>query len=103
MFFSFLKAGGVTQPSQIRYVHYFERLFYGERIPTKGVYLNRVAVSGIPKFAPDGQLKPTFKIYHVKKTVERQDDIQVILKMKITYAYTSWISSSLCQLIQSSN
>lgn len=73
----FLKAGGVTQPSQIRYVHYFERLFYGERIPTKGVYLDRLTVTGIPKFSSEGALRPSFRIYNVKKTKERQDDIPV--------------------------
>ena len=74
----FLKAGGVTQPSQIRYVKYFERLFYGERIPpAKGVFLDQIMVSGIPKFSKDGSLKPSFKVFQVKKSKESQDDIPV--------------------------
>lgn len=79
----------MTQPSQIRYVRYFEKLFFGERIPTKGLFLNQVTVNGIPKFSADGTLRPSIRVFQVKKTKDRQDDVPVRLHL---YADTNMIT-----------
>jgi phosphatidylinositol-3,4,5-trisphosphate 3-phosphatase/dual-specificity protein phosphatase PTEN len=60
-----LDAKGVTIPSQIRYVHYFERWLkspnFGE-LPTATITLNKIRLIGVPDFAGDGSCTPYFVI-----------------------------------------
>ena len=60
-----LNAKGVTIPSQVRYVHYFERWLnsdcFGE-IPDAPITLNKIRLIGVPDFAGDGSCTPYFVI-----------------------------------------
>ena len=60
-----LNAKGVTIPSQIRYVHYFERWLrsphFGE-LPTACITLNKIRIISVPDFAGDGSCTPYFVV-----------------------------------------
>lgn len=60
-----LDAKGVTIPSQIRYVHYFERWLrsshFGE-LPTACITLNKIRLISVPDFAGDGSCTPYFVV-----------------------------------------
>jgi hypothetical protein len=66
--------GGVTQPSQVRYVKYFEKLFFGGPLKVKAFSLNGVSFNGINDVA---SLRPSIKIYEVKKSKDSQEDLLV--------------------------
>lgn len=65
----FYKGGGVTQPSQRRYVHYFGELLKNwKKTP---VLKNLVSVSllGLPKFSGNkGCCRPFIEIYNVRES-----------------------------------
>lgn len=70
----FSTGGGVTQPSQVRYVKYFERLLFGEPLKAKGYFLNTIICAGISDV---DSLYPYINIFEVKKTKDVQDDLMV--------------------------
>lgn len=74
IFYRFLVGGGVTQPSQVRYVKYFEKLFFGGPLPVKAFSLNTMTINGINDVAG---LKPLIKIFEVKKSKDSQEDLLV--------------------------
>ena len=64
----------MTQPSQVRYVKYFERLLFGEPLQAKAFFLNNIIIRGITDL---DYIKPQINIFAVKKTKDAQDDILV--------------------------
>ncbi|ELU01243.1 hypothetical protein CAPTEDRAFT_123623 [Capitella teleta] len=58
------KLGGVTQPSQRRYVHYFAGLLSGGiKMNSSPIYLNHVIIHGVPDFDGRGSCRPFIKVY----------------------------------------
>lgn len=57
----FLKGGGVTQPSQVRYVHYFAGIFE-ERVKSPSVvYLEEICIKTVPRIGGHG-CRPVFEM-----------------------------------------
>jgi len=65
---------GVTIPSQIRYVYYFERAFHlgwtANTIPVVTVAIKKIKIHTIPKFSYLGGCSPYFLIENVKEKEE---------------------------------
>lgn len=60
-----LDTKGVTIPSQIRYVHYFERWIkspHFDELPTARMTLNKIRLISVPDFAGDGSCTPYFVV-----------------------------------------
>jgi hypothetical protein len=57
----------VTQPSQRRYVAYFERLLTTWRITPVLKYIVSVTLGGIPCFQKNKSCRPYIEIYNVKE------------------------------------
>ncbi|XP_032218321.2 tensin isoform X2 [Nematostella vectensis] len=64
------KLGGVTQPSQRRYVHYFSDYLEGKiKLSSEPMFLHHVIVHGIPNFDSKGGCKPFLRVYDGLKLV----------------------------------
>uniref|UniRef100_A0AAQ5WWY0 Tensin 1 n=1 Tax=Amphiprion ocellaris TaxID=80972 RepID=A0AAQ5WWY0_AMPOC len=64
------KALPVGQPSQKRYVHYFNGLLSGHiKINNKPLFLHHVIMHGIPNFESKGGCRPFLKIYQAMQPV----------------------------------
>jgi len=68
----FRENGGVTQPSQIRAVKYFEKvlnsyLSLNKVIDPIVVQAESITIHGVPDFSSSGTFKPAFKIYAVRE------------------------------------
>jgi len=62
----FSKGGGVTQPSQVRYVRYFHEILNGSRIYYPVAYhLQTFTIQNAPKFGVTTGIKPYIEIYKV--------------------------------------
>jgi len=59
----FSKGEGVTQPSQRRYVFYFEKLLHEKIYFPLVRTITAISINKIPKIKNDGFLKPFFEIY----------------------------------------
>ncbi|XP_031555162.1 tensin-2-like [Actinia tenebrosa] len=58
------KLGGVTQPSQRRYVHYFSDYLDGKiKLSSDPIFLHHVIVHGIPNFDGKEGCKPFLRVY----------------------------------------
>lgn len=56
--------GGVTQPSQRRYVHYFSDYLDGKvKLNTDPIFLHHIIVHGIPSFDTKDGCKPFLRVY----------------------------------------
>ncbi|KAJ7389211.1 Tensin-3 [Desmophyllum pertusum] len=62
--------GGVTQPSQRRYVHYFSDYLDGKvKLNTDPIFLHHVIIHGIPSFDARGGCKPFLRVYDGLKLI----------------------------------
>lgn len=62
--------GGVTQPSQRRYVHYFSDYLEGKvQLNTGPIFLHHVIIHGIPTFDTRGGCKPFLRVYEGLKLI----------------------------------
>ncbi|XP_060075755.1 uncharacterized protein LOC132555421 [Ylistrum balloti] len=58
------KLGGITLPSQIRYVEYFYGLLSGAiKINSNALYLHHIVIHGVPNFDTQGGCRPFIKVY----------------------------------------
>ncbi|XP_071112259.1 tensin-3-like isoform X3 [Haliotis cracherodii] len=58
------KLGGLPQPSQRRYVHYFAGLLSGAiKINSNALYLHHILIHGVPNFDTSGGCRPYIKVY----------------------------------------
>ncbi|XP_052813468.1 tensin-1-like isoform X3 [Mya arenaria] len=58
------KLGGLPQPSQRRYVHYFAGLLSGAiQINSSALYLHHILIHGVPNFDTNGGCRPFIKVY----------------------------------------
>ncbi|KAH9523954.1 Tensin-1 [Bulinus truncatus] len=58
------KLGGVTLPSQRRYVRYFSGLLSGAiKINSNPLYLHHILIHGVPNFDTKGGCRPFIKVY----------------------------------------
>ncbi|XP_033727865.1 LOW QUALITY PROTEIN: uncharacterized protein LOC117317245 [Pecten maximus] len=58
------KLGGITLPSQIRYVEYFYGLLSGAiKINSNPLYLHHIVIHGVPNFDTQGGCRPFIKVY----------------------------------------
>ncbi|XP_041374710.1 tensin-1-like isoform X3 [Gigantopelta aegis] len=58
------KLGGISQPSQRRYVHYFAGLLSGAiKINSNALYLHHILIHGVPNFDTKGGCRPYIKVY----------------------------------------
>ncbi|XP_053386052.1 tensin-3-like isoform X4 [Mercenaria mercenaria] len=58
------KLGGLPQPSQRRYVHYFAGLLSGAiQINSSALYLHHILIHGVPNFDTRGGCRPFIKVY----------------------------------------
>lgn len=57
---------GVTQPSQIRYIHYFYKLLKDYRISPTVKLIDYIKLSDIPAFSHKNSCKPIFEIISAK-------------------------------------
>lgn len=88
----FSKGGGVTQPSQVRYIHYFNEIFKGNIKSPLSVYLDKIELKTLPHIHGNG-CKPIFEmkiddhlIYTNKKsTRDRQNGMSDEWRMKNTH------------------
>jgi len=62
----FAEGGGVTQPSQIRYVKYFEIIYKRVQMTPTALRLNVISLIGVPRLNSDGSMRPYMEIYTVK-------------------------------------
>ena len=65
--YRFAEGGGVTQPSQIRYVKYFETIFRKRHMTPTVLKINSLVFQGVPKLNSDGSFRPYIEIWNVKK------------------------------------
>ena len=63
--YRFSKGGGVTQPSQRRYVGYFGELLKNWKKTPMVKYLNSIVLNGIPHFSGSEGCRPYIEIYNV--------------------------------------
>ncbi|CAH1789423.1 unnamed protein product [Owenia fusiformis] len=64
------KLGGLTQPSQKRYVHYFAGLLSGAiKINNSPLFLHQLVIHGVPNFDGRGGCRPFIKVYHAMQPV----------------------------------
>ncbi|XP_073230712.1 tensin-3-like isoform X7 [Porites lutea] len=62
--------GGVTQPSQRRYVHYFSDYLDGKiKLNTDPIFLHHVIIHGIPSFDARDGCKPFLRVYDGLKLI----------------------------------
>ncbi|XP_044183466.1 tensin-like isoform X3 [Acropora millepora] len=62
--------GGVTQPSQRRYVHYFSDYLDSKvKLNTDPIFLHHVIIHGIPSFDTRGGCKPFLRVYEGLKLI----------------------------------
>lgn len=62
--------GGVTQPSQRRYVHYFSDYLDGKvKLNTDPIFLHHVIIHGIPGLDTRGGCKPFLRVYEGLKLI----------------------------------
>lgn len=62
--------GGVTQPSQRRYVHYFSDYLDGKvKLNTDPIFLHHVIIHGIPSFDTRDGCKPFLRVYDGLKLI----------------------------------
>nr|XP_058962535.1 tensin-1-like isoform X3 [Pocillopora verrucosa] len=62
--------GGVTQPSQRRYVHYFSDYLDGKvKLNTDPIFLHHIIVHGIPSFDTKDGCKPFLRVYDGLKLI----------------------------------
>lgn len=64
----FSTGGGVTQPSQIRYVHYFAQVLYRQVKSPSLLQLSRIRVKTAPHMS-NSSCKPIIEIKHAERTV----------------------------------
>ncbi|XP_021356064.1 uncharacterized protein LOC110452090 isoform X5 [Mizuhopecten yessoensis] len=58
------KLGGITLPSQIRYIEYFYGLLSGAiKINSNPLYLHHIVIHGVPNFDTQGGCRPFIKVY----------------------------------------
>ncbi|CAD8131429.1 unnamed protein product [Paramecium pentaurelia] len=62
-----LNGGGITMPSQLRYVQYFEKILFQRNIHPPIKYLTSIVIHGIPDIQ-DKQCKPFLEIYTYEKS-----------------------------------
>jgi len=58
---------GLTIPSQIRYVRYYEKILQQGNIPTKKVHLNTLRFHTVPDYDPQGGCDPYIRVYVYKE------------------------------------
>lgn len=60
----------MTQPSQIRYIHYFYQLLKNPYLSPTLTYIDKITMYGVPKFNSGGSCKPYIDIISMK-TLEK--------------------------------